>query len=446
MLVTDWLKDNTFNNSERSANINKLTESLKKQVQFTILYGNELSEHIVKGIPDNHYTAGNDFKLVNSISGTNQELFLINTNFENPAGFLIDRKVLFDTILKTDLQSDFNLAYKIAFPTVNNSNTTGDNLVYTSQLNPYFPEQLLEIRLSDETLINNIVKRRGFIYGIASVLLLVAMFLGVVLILRDIRREKHLARLRSDFISNITHELKTPLTSIRMYAESLMMGRVKSDSVQKEYLSVVVTETDRLKRMINNILEFSKMEKGKPEYHFARTNLSSILKESMQEMNYWFEKEHFEVITELDETIFAEFDPEKMKQAISNLLSNAIKYSADTKKVFIRLFRKSDEVCIEVEDRGIGIPEDQLSRIFEQFYRIEQKESISGTGLGLTVVKEIIEAHKSLVSVTSEIGKGSKFSVILPATDNEKDPLPNLPPGGKESIHLFPLGGNKKGG
>ena len=295
----------------------------------------------------------------------------------------------------------------------------------------------MEIRLSDETLINNIIKRRGLIYGIASVLLLVAMFLGVVLILRDIRREKHLARLRSDFISNITHELKTPLTSIRMYAESLMMGRVKSDSVQKEYLSVVVTETDRLKRMINNILEFSKMEKGKPEYHFARTNLSSILKESMQEMNYWFEKEHFEVITELDETIYAEFDPEKMKQAISNLLSNAIKYSADTKKVFIRLFRKSDEVCIEVEDRGIGIPEDQLSRIFEQFYRIEQKESISGTGLGLTVVKEIIEAHHGIISVTSEIGKGSRFSVILPATDTEKDPLPNLPPGGRQSIHLF---------
>ena len=161
--------------------------------------------------------------------------------------------------------------------------------------------------------------------------------------------------------------------------------------------------------MINNILEFSKMEKGKPEYHFVRSNLASILNESMHEMNYWFEKEQFEVVPELDETIYAEVDPEKMKQAISNLLSNAIKYSADTKKVFIRLFRKSDEVCIEVEDRGIGIPEDQLSRIFEQFYRIGQKESISGTGLGLTVVKEIIEAHNGTISVTSEIGKGSTF-------------------------------------
>ena len=106
-----------------------------------------------------------------------------------------------------------------------------------------------------------------------------------------------------------------------------------------------------------------------------------------------------------------------MKQAIGNLLSNAIKYSTDTKKIFIRLFKKPEHVCIEVEDRGIGIPEDKLSRIFEQFYRIEQKESISGTGLGLTVVKEIIEAHNGTISVTSEIGKGSKFTVTIPLAE-----------------------------
>jgi two-component system phosphate regulon sensor histidine kinase PhoR len=239
------------------------------------------------------------------------------------------------------------------------------------------------------------------------------MFLGVVLILRDIAREKHLARLRSDFISNVTHELKTPLTSIRMYAESLMMGRVKSASVQKEYLSVVVNESERLKRMINNILEFSKMEKGKPEYHFVNSNLASILLAVINEMNYWLETEKFDVGTELDEKIYAEVDPEKIKQAIGNLLSNAIKYSTETKKISIRLFKETNHICIEVEDHGIGIPEDKLSRIFEEFYRIEQKENISGTGLGLTVVKEIIEAHKGKISVTSEIGKGSKFIIML---------------------------------
>jgi len=413
-LVTEWLKDNTLNNRERSANIIKLTESLKKQVQFSIKYGDELSELVKKGNSESHVVAANDFKVVNPVSGSNLEFFLINTNLKNPAGFLIDRKKLLNTVARTDLQHGFEFDYKIEFPAVYNSNTTEDNLFYTTQLNPLFPEQLIEIKPDDENLIKDLIKRRGWIYGIASVLLLVAMFLGVVLILRDISREKHLARLRSDFISNITHELKTPLTSIRMYAESLMMGRVKSDQVQKEYLSVVVNETDRLKRMINNILEFSKMEKGKPEYHFIKSNLAFILNEAIHEVNYWFEKEHFEVVNELDETIYAEVDPEKMKQAVGNLLSNAIKYSTNTKKIFIRLFKKPERVCIEVEDQGMGIPEDKLSRIFDQFYRIEQKESISGTGLGLTVVKEIIEAHHGSISVTSEIGKGSRFMLIIP--------------------------------
>jgi signal transduction histidine kinase len=413
ILVTDWIKDNTFKSQGASANINNLIKSTKQQVQFAIKYGNELSELVKKGDQDNQFIAGNDFKIVNSTSGSNQEFFLINTNYGNPAGFLIDSKKLFDTIAKTDLQTGFEFDYKIEFPALYSSNTSGDNLVYTSQLNPLFPEQMIKIKPSNETLIKDLIKRRAWIYGIAFVLLLVAMSLGVALILRDIAREKHLARLRSDFISNVTHELKTPLTSIRMYAESLMMGRVKSASVQKEYLSVVVNESERLKRMINNILEFSKMEKGKPEYHFVNSNLASMLNSAIHEMNYWFEKEQFEVVTELDETIYAEVDPEKMKQAIGNLLSNAIKYSTDTKKIFIRLFKKSEHVCIEVEDQGIGILEDKLSRIFEQFYRIEQKESISGTGLGLTVVKEIIEAHHGKISVTSEIGKGSKFVIML---------------------------------
>jgi signal transduction histidine kinase len=155
------------------------------------------------------------------------------------------------------------------------------------------------------------------------------------------------------------------------------------------------------------------MEKGKPEYHFVNSNLASILKSAMQEMNYWFEKENFEIVTELDEKINAEVDPEKMKQVIENLLSNAIKYSSDTKKIFIRLFRGINHICIEVEDCGMGIPEEKIPRIFEAFYRIDQKDNISGTGLGLTVVKEIIEAHNGKITVTSKPGKGSKFVIML---------------------------------
>ncbi len=413
-LVSDWLNENNFNARANSDGIVSMINSIKQQVQFINVYGNELSELVKKGNLDNHFIAGNDFKVVNSGSGTSQKFFLINTNFKDPAGFLIDRDKLFDAVLKTHLQSGLEFDYQIELPGLYKSNTTSDDLVYTSQLNPWFPNQQIEIKPGSEDLVNDLIKRRSWIYGVASVLLLVAMCLGVVLILRDIAREKYLARLRSDFISNVTHELKTPLTSIRMYAESIIMGRVKSASIQKEYLSVVVNESDRLKRIINNILEFSKMEKGKPEYHFVNSNLASILKVALHDMNYWFEKEKFDVVTELDENIFADVDPEKMKQMIENLLSNAIKYSTDAKKIFIRLFRETDDICIVIEDRGIGIPAEKMSQIFEPFYRIEQKTSISGTGLGLTVVKEIIEAHGGTIDVESEVGKGSRFTVRIP--------------------------------
>ncbi len=166
------------------------------------------------------------------------------------------------------------------------------------------------------------------------------MLLGVILILRDIAREKHLANLRSDFISNVTHELKTPLTSIRMYAESLGMRRVKSDSGQRKYLSVIVNESERLKRMINNILEFSKMEKAKQEYHPVESNLSEILQAAILDMSYWLEKKEFNLITEIDRDIIAKVDPEKFYQVYSNLLNNAIKYSGDSRQILCAVIQK----------------------------------------------------------------------------------------------------------
>ncbi len=347
-----------------------------------------------------------------------QECFFINTEFTTPAGFLINRKKLLETALHSDLQNGFEFDYNIEFPTGYNSNANGQNLIFSSQLNPFFPEQMMQIKLSDENLIKDLIQRRSWIYGISTVLLLVAMVLGVVLIVRDIAREKHLAQLQSDFISNVTHELKTPLTSISMFAESILLKRVKKDSDKDDYLSIILKESDRLKRMINNILEFSKLEKGKSDYRFINTNLASLVKAAIGELDYWFQKEGFEVVAELNNQVSAKVDPEKMKQVFENLLNNAIKYSPQTKKITTRLYLNTDKIYIEIEDSGIGIPESKLSQIFEKFYRINHKESISGTGLGLTVVKEIVEGHKGKIIVDSEIGKGSKFSIIL---DQQKE-------------------------
>jgi len=409
----NFLQELAVNNPEKLEHIKTFETHILQQLRFVQDYKNELTDLIQKGSLDQFLNAANDFKIVNSFSGSSQELLLINTNYTNPAGFLINGEKLFKTIVKTDLQSGFEFDYNIEFATGYRSNSTKNNLVFSSQLNPYFPEQQLQIKLSDENLINDLIKRRSWIYGISTVLLLVAMVLGVVLIVRDISREKHLARLQSDFISNVTHELKTPLTSISMFAESMLLKRVKKHSDKKEYLSIILKESERLKRMINNILEFSKLEKGKSDYQFVHSNLASLVTNAIHEFDYWFEKEGFEVITELDNQIEAKVDPEKMKQVFENLLNNAIKYSTTTKKIITRLYANTSSIHIEIEDHGIGIAKNEISKIFEKFYRINHRESISGTGLGLTVVNEIVLAHDGIIEVASEVGKGSKFSIIL---------------------------------
>lgn len=412
-LVIEWQEENTFNNPENLSNINKLEMNINQQLQFINKFKNELSEFIKKGDLDNHINVGNDFKVVNSFPGNSQELLLLNTNLENYPGFLINGKKLFDSILNTNSRSELEFEYNIEFLSGYNSNINGENLIYSAQLNPYFPGQIIQIKLKDENLIKDFIKRRSWIYGIAAAFLMVALFLGVALIVRDIAREKNLARLQADFISNVTHELKTPLTSINMFAELLFLKRVKKESDKEEYLSIILKESERLKRMINNILDFSKSEKGKQKYYFVHSNLATILQTAIQEMEYWIENENFDLTTEIDENIYAEVDIEKMKQVMINLLSNAIKYSTDSKRIFVRLYTTINELKIEVEDRGIGLSKDQLPRIFEKFYRADQKEGVSGTGLGLTVVQEIIEAHGGKITVSSKIGKGSIFSITL---------------------------------
>jgi len=414
-LASEWYVKNTTNDPSRFSQIDRSIKRINQQLQFVNQHGNEIIGIINDADTNKPDKDQNGFRIEDLNTENNPLFLLFLKDLTHTAGFLIDRDRLFNTLTNAGLQKDLDIEYLLEFPFGFNSLTARDDLSYSSQLNPYFPPQTIRVTILDKDLISDLVKRRSWIFGMASVLLLVAMSLGIILSLRDIAREKYLAKLRSDFISNVTHELKTPLTSIRMYAESLMMKRVKSFSAQRKYLSVVVNESERLTRMINNILEFSKMEKARQEYHPVETSLSEILDTAIGDIHYWLEKSGFKLINEMDREIRAKVDPEKFYQVYTNLLSNAIKYSGDSRNIFVRLFRNADSIITEVEDEGIGIAEDKLTKIFEEFYRVEKHESgnITGTGLGLTVVKEIVETHGGKILVESEIGKGSKFSVIL---------------------------------
>jgi signal transduction histidine kinase len=413
-MVSVWLEENSSIDTARLLEIERSVRALSQQVDFISQYREEITE-IHKGTTKGQNSILNSFNIRARYTTTDPEFLLYNQDSAYTAGFLIDQSVFFDALLHAGLMDDMEFEYLFTFPTGYDPGRVEDKLTFTSQLSPYFPAQLLQIQIRDKDLIPGMIQRRSWIYGIASVLLLLTMLFGIILTLRDIAREKHVAKLRSDFISNVTHELKTPLTSIRMYAESLMMRRMKSYTGQRKYLSVIVNESERLKRMINNILEFSKMEKARQEYHRVESNLSVILQTAILDVDYWLEKHGFNMHTEIEPQLTAVVDPEKMYQVFSNLLSNAIKYSGDSRNIHVRLYLNNNSVITEVEDEGIGISKDNQARIFEEFFRVENQSSgnITGTGLGLTVVKEIVEAHQGSIEVESVIGKGSKFSVFL---------------------------------
>ena len=183
-----WLQENMPNNPKELLRINLLEKNINQQLQFINEYSNEMLELMKKGRLDNHSNVANGFKIVHTFSGNNKKLLLVNTNFANPIGFLIDGEKLFSRILKTDIQYGFEFDYRIEFPTKFNSITKGQIHDYESQLNPYFPGQTIQLVLKDEKIINEIVKHRSWIYGFSALLLLLAMSLGIALILRDLAR------------------------------------------------------------------------------------------------------------------------------------------------------------------------------------------------------------------------------------------------------------------
>jgi signal transduction histidine kinase len=253
----------------------------------------------------------------------------------------------------------------------------------------------------------------------AGLLLVVSLNLfGGYLLWRDTRREARLSELRSQFVSSVSHELKTPLTSIRMFAEILQMGSVPDARTRDECLDTIVNESERLTRLLNNVLDFSRIEQGQKTYQMAPTHLADVVHSAAKTMHYPLAEQGFALSLNVDDGMPpVDVDPDALKQAVLNLLTNAMKYSGRSRTIELRLFPENGDAMIQVEDHGIGISESEQSRIFERYYRAQVAENgaISGTGLGLALVAHIAEAHGGRVQVESSLGVGSTFSIRLPA-------------------------------
>lgn len=391
-----------------------LLESLNSKLDFIANYGSKIGEVIESGRQTELPAISENYKTFGITSGDHPELIVINTDRENPAGFVLSLKNLWDSVTY-HLSKEIKSEYTINLVSGSGSSVTADELSARTELSPYFPLHRIVIRPVNEEVVEKFVKRRSWTYGIALTLLLGGMSLGIVLILRDIKREKKMADLQSEFVTNVTHELKTPLTSIKMFAETIFLDRAKTEEIRKKYANIIMKESEVLKRKIDNILEYSVRKNDSIKYRMKETNLTLLVGEVMDEMKYWLDINQFEVRTEIEDDIVAQVDPEAIKQALANLIGNAIKYSHSEKKLAVRLKKLSEKIIIKVEDQGIGIPKDQVSHIFEKFYRVKsaENETTTGTGLGLSVARDIVKAHNGEISVESEIYKGSKFTIWL---------------------------------
>jgi len=252
-----------------------------------------------------------------------------------------------------------------------------------------------------------------------AILVFVAALLvfGSYITVRMVRRELEIARMRADFVSTVSHEFRSPLTGIRQLGEMLLDGRASESERQRRYFKMIVKESDRLTRLVENILDFSRMEEGRKEYRFEPLDTSLWLRKLVADFETEIAADGMAVETNIPEglpTISA--DGEALGSAVHNLLDNAVKYSSGVNVVWLEAEAAGSEVKIAVRDKGIGISEREQKHIFDRFYRTEGEISkrIKGAGLGLSLVQHIVKAHGGRVECESKVGEGSTFSIRLP--------------------------------
>lgn len=297
-----------------------------------------------------------------------------------------------------------------------------DALHATSLLGEGSPWKLEVIALSgfDPTRIR--VENGRWQLAIAISALLLA--LGALLFGRAFVHQTENTRLRTHLLSNISHELKTPLSLIRLYTDTLESGRARDAEESSRFLGIIGRESKRLTHLIDNLLDVQRIEEERKHYSFAQVRPDRVVRSTVEAYRYQWTEAGFAIEVAIDEDLpLLHLDEEALAQALINLLDNAAKYSDTQKEIRVRCRRKQDQVCISVQDRGIGIPAREQEKIFQSFYRVEKGlvHDVKGSGLGLAVVAHVARAHGGRVEVESTPGKGSTFTICLPLDFEPED-------------------------
>jgi len=339
-------------------------------------------------------------------------------------GFKWDLNLLKNSIIPKileDLSEDSGLDFKFVNEEDQNIISgidglkTGESLVLSFRMFP-LPWKLLVSHPGIKALERS-ARREIFFYGFLLAVIVALMLFGAVMIARDISREAETNRLKTEFVNNISHELKTPLTLIRLYGETLQRKENLTSTEKKECYEIITKESERLSHLINNVLDFSRIEMGRKEFDLKKGRLQDVITDTLESYRYHLEKKGFVIQSDIASDLpEINFDGEAIASVLINLLSNAMKFSPKQKEVTVKLFMDNGNVILQVSDLGIGISQKEIPKIFERFYQSENHDAseAKGSGLGLTLVKHIIEAHGGTIDVESEIDKGSRFIVRIP--------------------------------
>ncbi len=285
-----------------------------------------------------------------------------------------------------------------------------------------FPNYSMGIYLRGQTIAGLVEERIN--RNLILVFIIDAIFvLGLWYSLKNIKKEIELAKIKSDFVSNVSHELRTPLSLISLFAETLTLGKINSAEKQKEYYTIIYQESSRLSRIVNKILSFYKIEENKRDYHFADVDLNSVVDNILKAYGYHLEQSGFSFsFSRLENIPPILADIGAIEEAIINLIDNAMKYSNERKVINIQTGMDDKFVFVKIKDQGIGISENDQKKIFEKFYRIHVKSvhNTKGVGLGLTIVKDIMDAHKGAIVLESSKGNGSCFSLKFKLSEQKQ--------------------------
>lgn len=274
---------------------------------------------------------------------------------------------------------------------------------------------LTEATVRKQVSINVGIDRKHFHITCVPILGFQGKIKGIVLVFHDITELKHLEQMRKDFVANVSHELRTPVTSLKGFAETLLDGAMENDELRQKFLTIIWKESDRLQNLIQDLLDFTKMEQSNFKLNWQKVDLASIVDDVTTLLESRSKEKEIELNVELEGNLEIDGDAARLKQILINLINNALSYTPNGGKVHITGQEDGDVVEVMVKDTGIGISEEEVPRIFERFYRVDKARSRNsgGTGLGLAIVKHLVEAHKGHIKVTSRKDEGTTFQLTF---------------------------------